>query len=251
MISIQVLLLAVLILVHLFAGKLRLLDVIPRSRWLSMASGISVAYVFVHVFPALEEAQQKLGREGGFLSWIEHRAYLVALFGLIVFYGLERAVKSSQQQWGKVPGSGAGETTAGAGIFWLHISSFAFYNALFGYLLAHREEQDLRGLIFFSVAIALHFLVNDYGLRQDHKDTYRRVGRWLLAAAISVGWGIGLVTEISEAATSVLFAFLAGGVMLNVLKEELPEERQSRFFPFALGAVFYTILLLIALPRPT
>jgi hypothetical protein len=250
MASIQVLLLTAFIFVHLFAGKLRFLDVIPRSRWLSMASGISVAYVFVHVFPALEEAQRRLGGEGGFFPWFEHHAYLVALFGLIVFYGLERVVKSSQQRRGKAPGSGEGETTAGVGVFWLHVSSFAVYNALFGYLLVHREEQDLRGLIFFSVAIALHFVVNDYGLRQDHKDTYRRVGRWLLAAAISAGWGIGLVTKISEAATSVLFAFLAGGVMLNVLKEELPEERQSRFFPFALGAVFYTVLLLIALPRP-
>ncbi len=39
--------------IHVFAGKLRFLDVTPRSRWLSAASGISVAYVFVHVLPEL------------------------------------------------------------------------------------------------------------------------------------------------------------------------------------------------------
>ena len=38
-----------LALVHLFAGKLRFLHVIPRSRWLSMAGGASVAYVFLHL----------------------------------------------------------------------------------------------------------------------------------------------------------------------------------------------------------
>jgi hypothetical protein len=42
-----------------------------------------------------------------------------------------------------------------------------------------------------------------------------------------------------------LFAFLAGGVVLNVLKEELPEERESRFWAFALGAASYTALLLV------
>jgi len=60
------------------------------------------------------------------------------------------------------------------------------------------------------------------------------------------GWGLGQLIEVSEAATSVLFAFLAGSIILNVLKEELPEGRQSRFTPFAGGAVVYTVLLLIA-----
>jgi hypothetical protein len=42
----------------------------------------------------------------------------------------------------------------------------------------------------------------------------------------------------------VLTAFLAGAVIMNVLKEELPEERESRFWVFALGAAFYTVILL-------
>lgn len=32
-----------LALVHVFAGRLRFLDGIPRSRWLSIAGGVSVA----------------------------------------------------------------------------------------------------------------------------------------------------------------------------------------------------------------
>ncbi len=75
------------LLVHLFAGKLRLLDVIPRSRWLSLAGGISVAYVFIHVFPELEKAQRAIGESWQAAEWIEHHAYLVALSGLAVFYG--------------------------------------------------------------------------------------------------------------------------------------------------------------------
>ena len=43
---------------------------------------------------------------------------------------------------------------------------------------------------------------------------------------------------------AVLFAFLAGGVILNVIKEELPEEQESLFWAFALGAALYTVLLL-------
>lgn len=39
--------------VHLFSGKLRFLDITLRSIWLSMGSGVSVAYVFVHILPEL------------------------------------------------------------------------------------------------------------------------------------------------------------------------------------------------------
>lgn len=53
-----------------------------------------------------------------------------------------------------------------------------------------------------------------------------------------------MATELGEAALALLFAFLAGGVVLNVLKEELPEERESRFGAFALGLAAYAALLL-------
>jgi zinc transporter ZupT len=60
---------------------------------------------------------------------------------------------------------------------------------------------------------------------------------------------VGLSFEVSEAALAVLFAFLAGGVIMNVLKEELPEERESRFWAFALGAALYSVVLLVASRR--
>lgn len=68
----------------------------------------------------------------------------------------------------------------------------------------------------------------------------------MLATAVLAGWAVGLLSEISEAALAVLFAFLAGGVVMNVLKEELPEERESRFWAFVLGAGLYAGVLLVA-----
>lgn len=160
--------------------------------------------------------------------------------GLAVFYGLERAAIVSRQHNYQ---AGKGDVTS-SGVFWLHIGSFALYNASIGYLLLHREEPGVQILLFFAIAMALHFVVNDFGLREHHKRAYQKTGRWILAAIIS-GWAIALATQISKAAIALLFAFLAGGVMLNVLKEELPEERQSHFWAFALGAGLYAALLII------
>ncbi len=224
-----------LALVHIYAGKLKFLGGVPRSYWLSMASGVSVAYVFVHLLPDLGEKQITINQTG-ILGFIEHHVYLLALLGLSIFYGLESLVTKSQKEQNNL---------AKAKIFWLHIGSFALYNALIGYLLLHRETPGLLSLISFFVAMALHFLVNDYGLREDHQQNYHKIGRWILAAAIIIGWVIGAGTEISEAAIAVLFAFLAGGIILNILKEELPEERKSRFWAFTVGVAAYTVILLL------
>ena len=243
MVFFTALLVAALAIVHLFSGKVRFLDVFPRSRWLSAAGGISVAYVFVHLLPDLAEEQEAI-REvvGRSFNFLEYHIYLVALVGLAAFYGLERAAKTSRKR----KRSAGKEDSAGTGVFWLHIASFALYNALIGYLILHREEPGFQGLMLFTFAMGVHFVVNDLGLRKDHKGAYDRLGRWVLAVSTFGGWGIGLFFEISEAALGVLFGFLAGGVVMNVLREELPEERESSFWAFALGAAAYAGVLLIA-----
>jgi len=243
LVPLTALLAAGLAIIHLYSGRMCFLDVLPRSRWLSAAGGVSVAYVFVHLLPDLAEEQETI-REvtGEGLNFLEYHVYLVALVGLAVFYGLERSARVS-----RLRRRGAGEEdSTEAGVFWLHVASFAGYNALIGYLLLHREEPGFQSLILFAFAMGVHFVVNDYGLRTHHKSAYDRVGRWVLVAGILSGWVVGLFFEVSEAAIAVLFGFLAGGVIMNVLKEELPEERESRFWAFALGAAVYAVILLVA-----
>lgn len=235
---------AVFVLVHLFGGRLRFLQSTPRSIWLSAAGGVSVAYVFVHLLPELAEHQRTLRQEavepGSFLADMESHAYLIALIGLAIFYGVERLARNATG--GKTRNN---EDGAPAAVFWTHLGAFAVYNVLIGYLLIHREEQDLRGLIVYAIAMALHFIVNDQGLREHHGRIYDRYGRWVLAAAPVAGYLIGLTTEVSPLLLASLFAFLAGGVILNVLKEELPEDRKSRFWAFATGAASYAALLMV------
>lgn len=230
-----------LVVVHLFSGKLRFLQGTPRSVWLSMAGGVSVAYVFVHLLPELNEGQEVIAEamERTF-AFLESHVYLVALLGLAAFYGVERSATSSRKRQRE---SRKGDSTS-RGVFWLNISSFAVYNALVGYLLLHRIATGVGALLLFSFAMALHFLVNDYGLREHHKGLYTGIGRWVVAAAVVAGWVIGLVVEVPEVALAVLVAFLSGGIILNVLKEELPEERESRYWAFAVGAALYAAILL-------
>ena len=245
--------------VHLVAGKLRFLDGLPRSGWLSFAGGVSVAYVFVHLLPELAEHQETLGGYEGLL-W----AFVLALAGLVGFYGLERRAltdraEASEQRAGASDqaaidtvrqvgtGDAKGDPEAmhesGEGGFVLHLGSFALYNLLVGCLLARAEHVD--GLLPYLVAMALHFVVNDFGLRDHYKGRYTYPGRWILAGATVAGWALGAFVPLGEEVLAGFHAFLAGGVMLNVLKEELPESRRSRFWAFALGAAAYAALLVL------
>lgn len=222
--------------VHLFAHRLEFLDVVPRNRWLSLSGGSAVAYVFVHLLPELQSASADIEASDTVFAQFEQHVYLVALAGFTVFYGLEQFVERSR---------GGDRTDENpSGVFWPHIGSFALYNGLIGYLLLHREEIGLASLLTYFLAMALHFLVNDYGLREHHGRTYRRYARWILSTAVFAGLAVGYVAPISDLHLALLFAFLAGSVVLNVIKEELPSERRSRFWAFAAGAAGYSALLL-------
>lgn len=221
--------------VHLFGRHLHFLDSVPRSRWLSFSGGVAVAYVFVHVLPEISRVSAHVGEKPLGIGFLERHVYLVALVGFLAYYGVERTAKGSRA---------AGDE--GDAVFWTHVGSFALYNVLVGYLLLHREETGTKSLLLFGVAMGLHFLVNDWGLRHHHGDAYHRWGRWVLAGAVLCGLALGYLVAVDHAAIAALFAFLAGGVILNVIKEEVPAERESRFPSFVAGAALYTAIELLA-----
>lgn len=228
--------------IHLYSRKMVFLKETPRSRFLSVAGGIAVAYVFLHLLPELSDYQEELqGRLRSSLHFLEHHIYIVAMLGLAIFYGLEQLAKSSK----KHNQERSGMNKASAGVFWIHIGSFALYNAIIGYLLLKGEYQSRWGMVFYFIAMGVHFITNDKSLRAAHKEDYDRYGRWLLVVSIFAGWLVGALFEVNDLLISVLSAFLAGGVVLNVMKEELPEERESSFPAFFAGMTGYAMLLLL------
>ncbi|MDG6077583.1 hypothetical protein E3U23_00025 [Erythrobacter litoralis] len=226
--------------VHLFVAKLRFLDTEPRSRWLSFAGGVAVAYVFLHILPELgahgTTFERALGiARGAAEAWV----YTLALAGLALFYGVERAVVTSRG--GRERGDGR---RPGSGVFWLHIAANCLLIFIISYLLNHREDATVGGLVLFFVALLLHFVTADFASRADHPEIYDSAGRWALVAATLGGWITGLFVELPQIVIGCLFAFVGGAMVLVILKEELPEERESRFLPFLLGATIYAALVI-------
>jgi hypothetical protein len=223
--------------VHLFVGRLRFLDATPRSRWLSFSGGVAVGYVFLHVMPELAAHAGTFRQATGLdEAAAEATVYVLALIGLALFYGVERAIVASR-------GGRQTQENPQSRTFWLHIGASALLVGIIAYLLNNREDTGWIGLALFFGAMMLHFVTADFGARSDHAQIYDTRGRWVLAAATMAGWAAGLLLDLPELAIGGLFAFVGGGIILLVMKEELPEERRSRFLPFALGAALYALLV--------
>ncbi|MBP0021638.1 MAG: hypothetical protein J7647_29295 [Cyanobacteria bacterium SBLK] len=70
-----------------------------------------------------------------------------------------------------------------------------------------------------------------------------RYGRWLLTGAILVGAIAGQTIRFNALTIALIWSFLAGSIILNVLTRELPGK--SCFLSFLSGMLLYTVLILI------
>ena len=249
----------VLAALHLLAPRIRRLPFVPEHVTASFAGGIAVSYVFLHLLPELAEGNERLREvlkeEGERSPLLGLEIFLVALVGFAVFYGLERLAERSR---GTVaaPASGEGSDSAAlperraadAGVFRVHLGSFLVYNAIIAYTLPLTWRTSVAFALLFTLAMGLHFVLSDRGLEEHYGDRFDRwTPRLLLAAALLVGWGLAaLVAPTSGVLVSLLTAFLAGSILLNVFKEEIPSTRRSHFGWFAVGLAGYALLLGLA-----
>ncbi len=213
-----------------------------HRRWVSAAAGVSVAYVFVDVLPELaaqSEAMQKIADES--VWFIEQRVYFLALLSFVVMYGIEHIVLSRRRRH-----QGGGALQARDAVYWLHLTGFTAYSLLIGYLLIERAERGALSLALYALAMAVHFVVVNHALAEEHGELYRRHGHRVLALAVLAGWGLGSMVEIGEIAFARLFALLAGGVVITSLQAELPDEREGRFWPFCGAALAFALVLIVA-----
>jgi hypothetical protein len=226
--SVMMSLLAVLAVaaLHLLAGRMHRRAKL-RPAWLTAASGMAVAYVFVHLLPELASSQAEWieARRDHVLDWLDSQIYLAALVGLIGSVGLDRAVRA--RLWSP---------------FWLEVIAYAVYNALIGAFAI--RIKGVVPLVLAVIAFGAHFVLNDHYLYLRYREPYERKGRWVLAGAVLVGWVIAALWTVPVVIMAGLLGIISGGMIANVLKDELPEGAQGDFAPWAGGALGYAVLLL-------
>ncbi|WP_116598869.1 hypothetical protein [Primorskyibacter marinus] len=219
--------------VHVVADLLRWKRPVPRKYWLSFADGISISYVFLGLLPKIIAGTSALPENlGPTVEILKQSPFLPLLIGLVVFYGMERLV---EKPVGAVEAHVLAQPT-GLRV-WIHLASYAFYKAIIGYLIVQMNNPV--SIVIFSISMAIHFLVVDFRMMELHRGVYQRIGRWILTAAILVGWIVGATTVISPVLVTLLLSFLAGGIVLVVLEEEFSRDHPSSFPAFVTAVALY------------
>jgi hypothetical protein len=176
------------------------------------------------------------GSETG-VTWLEHNPFFPLLIGFTLFYGLEKWIERSSPD--------LREDQVNLSVhFWAHIVGLALYKVLLGYLLT--RTGSWLSLLIFTGAMGLHFLVMDVHLLEMHKRAYTVFGRWVLIAAFTSGWLLGVQVAISPVLLALLMSFVAGSAVLMIIQDEFSDDHPT-YFPAFLGSVAVYSLLMLAL----
>jgi hypothetical protein len=209
------------------------------TAFVSFSGGVAVAYVFLHMLPNLVEYNKPIGKFLLNNQWLtpftELLIYIVALCGFLVYYGLD--VLAARYQCRRV---------SYQPVYQLHLMMFCLYNFLITYTMALRALTSITATLLFTFAMALHFVLTDRKFCRNYAEAFDHKGRFILMCALLLGWLCSVIFDpVNVLVAALMVAFLAGSVLLNVFREELPTTGLLRYCWFVFGTVLIAIILLL------
>ncbi|MCH9815491.1 MAG: hypothetical protein K0U64_03420, partial [Actinomycetia bacterium] len=180
----------VLVSVHLSAGYLSRWTGQGRAVFLSLSSGITVAYVVMQLLPALSKSDQTIAPAAqAFMPFFERHGYFLAVVGIVVFYANASNISRSRS---RVAGTGrtdtpaesvsgarhsvandSGSTVGGANdsgatttpsnstpqasrrAFFTSMVLMAVFNSMVAYSLADPADEEVQPIVLFVITLAL------------------------------------------------------------------------------------------------
>ncbi len=223
-----------LVAVHMSAFHIHRVSPTFQARLLSAAGGVSIAYIFIDLLPKFCDGASKVNQAlQSVFPYLERHVYLMGLAGLIFAYTVQKAAANPTQ-----------DPSLQKRKFWGQVGAYALFNAMIGYSLANKNDPDIQPIILFTIAVGLHYYINDYNLRESNPNLYEAQGRFTISLGLLAGWALGLFWQVPEAALALVLAFLSGGIMMNVFRHEIPADNPSNYSSFVMGAFVYTCILL-------
>ena len=219
----------IFILVHFYAKKMNKLGATQHRWFLSIGGGVAIAYVFVDLLPKLGKSElivKELFQ--GVFPYAERHVFVVALIGFLLFFLLDRSKSILSKK----------------GTFWFSLVSYALFNFFVGYAVVDENDPEVQPLALFTIAVALHYFTNDYALYKTHGSEYSEKIKWFLIFSLFAGWLLGWWITLPPAAIALVDAFIGGGMIMNVVRHELPSSNLNSLEAFSISAIIYTIILL-------
>lgn len=190
----------------------------------SFSGGAASAYVFLHLFPEIETKHARIG----------DNIYALVLVGFVFLFALDTLVATTR--------AGMNNQTR----FRIRLGFTALYNLLLAFTMSEQLPLSPGTAIAYTMALGLHVFMVDLALIESFGPEQQARGRFVLAGAILLGWGLSTLTNAPEVVLDVLTALMAGFIVFTVFGEEVPKERGIRLRWFVIGTGVYFLLDLLA-----
>lgn len=226
---------AVLCVVHATVTYWPILHGPRRHAWLSISSGTALSYVFTYLLPKLAVIQDKIQASGGLIGprIFGAHAYVLALAGLVVFFLLDRQVARSVN----------GKHVALRRQLIILTLGYGLYSAQLGYLAADLPRPDLPSYILVAAILGLHLMGVNHGIHKRVPAAYEHILRWVYIAATMAGWAAGILTDALQTTILLISTFIAGGIMITAIRDELPNNDGQRSGVFVLAVIVASIAI--------
>ena len=214
-----------------------------QIRWASIGGGAGLGYLFMHLFPELTSGGNTISQAAGMHSYVpsaltESLLFLIVLLGVLIPYtlGVISTQNPSSAQWTGM----------------IRLALFSLVSYLYAYSLPSLLTTGISYGLLYTVAISVHVLLADRVIDQNHKQAFRHRFRWLGSSALILGTiHAAIFHPISDLALAFATAFIGGGLLISVFREEIPNPGQSRLGWFFLGLITMISLLLAATAKHT
>lgn len=240
--SITLLFTCLLIGSHFISPELKKIKIFKPYVITSFASGITVAYIFLHLLPSLVESHTRIhtliDKTTLMSPFKDLIVFISALIGFEIFYFTEREITVAK-------GSAAIHQT---NVFRFNLALYAIYNFFITYTLRLIDRAQHTQTLLYVIAIGLHFILSDNHFKRHFEERFNYKANLILVSALFLGWLASFIYYPGQLFVPALMtAMLSGSILYNAFTEEITLTRQTSIPGFFIGTLIMGSLLAIQL----
>lgn len=222
--GLPVILAGILALVHFMGEELEEFAGEHKEKIISLASGVSVTYIFAQLLP---EYQRIVAHSGELM-------FIAPLLGFSSIHISEKIIAKK----------GLNQEEMRREYSDIHSAFLLFYHGAIGFLLASLLANSTTSGLLFFMPILFHSSVSSFSFTELHEEISQRLG---VKLTVSLAPVVGVITHstgiLSAAVFNPVFGVVTGMFIYVVIRDSIPSDDDGQPVEYVLGALAYLVVI--------
>lgn len=196
-----------------------------KEKIISLASGVSVAYIFAQLLPEY----QRIASETSELLFV------APLLGFSSIHVSEKIIAKKGLSQKKLKQDYSD----------IHSAFLLFYHGAIGFLMASLISSNTSSGILFFIPILLHSAVSSFSFSELHEDISQRLG---VKLTVSLAPIFGVIMHstgfLTELVFNPVFGVVTGMFIYVVIRDSIPSGKEGRPLEYVLGGLIYLLVII-------